>query len=233
MQAALRKDGDESVQNAALINNTQVQYHSSATEQDRRKFRAKAVYVLSNLHVMIRATTNTPTVSQRAYRERKDQHLIRLNQQISAMEDLNAGLHASNEQLKLEIARIAAENELCLATCMSSFISATEERASEAALADILVEAPSLNSASDLRPSGSPYYHPVHRLTESKDGDKLLDKVAAWDMIQNHALYKAGVVDIIGVKQKLEGFAQCNGQGIAFERGRIRSAIENSVISDS
>ncbi|EAU36118.1 predicted protein [Aspergillus terreus NIH2624] len=213
MQAALRKDGDESVQNAALINNTQVQYHSSATEQDRRKFRAKAV--------------------QRAYRERKDQHLIRLNQQISAMEDLNAGLHASNEQLKLEIARIAAENELCLATCMSSFISATEERASEAALADILVEAPSLNSASDLRPSGSPYYHPVHRLTESKDGDKLLDKVAAWDMIQNHALYKAGVVDIIGVKQKLEGFAQCNGQGIAFERGRIRSAIENSVISDS
>ncbi|GFF96168.1 predicted protein [Aspergillus udagawae] len=189
MQATLRKDRDKSVQNAASIDSTQVQYHSSATEQNQQKIRAKA--------------------AQRAYRERKEQRLIHLKQQIGAMEESNAGLRASNEQLKLEIVRIAAENEVRLATSMNSFTS------------------------SHSRPSGNIYDHPVHRLTESKEGDKLLDKVAAWDMIQNHALYKAGLVDIVGVKQKLEGFAQCNGQGIAFEQGRIRSAIENSVISDS
>ncbi|KAB8234037.1 uncharacterized protein BDW43DRAFT_274835 [Aspergillus alliaceus] len=80
--------------------------------------------------------------------------------------------------------------------------------------------------------TSGPIDHPAHRITESETGEKLLDKAATWDMIQSHRLFKAGLVDIDGVRQRLEGFVQCTGQGIAFEEGRIRSAIEKSVICD-
>jgi AP-1-like factor len=71
---------------------------------------------------------------------------------------------------------------------------------------------------------------PTHRIVVSEEtGERLLDAGATWDMIQNHKLFKQGLVDIGDVCERLKGHVQCDGQGPVFEEGRIRKAIEESV----
>ena len=60
-------------------------------------------------------------------------------------------------------------------------------------------------------------------------GERLLDAGATWDLIQAHELYKAGLVDIGDIANRLRGLSQCNGQGPAFKEGEVRRAIEASV----
>ncbi|KAA8650995.1 uncharacterized protein ATNIH1004_003686 [Aspergillus tanneri] len=194
------------------MSSTEAQDGSSAAAQDKRRAQLRA--------------------AQQAYRERQEQRLLRLNQTIGNLEETNTDLHANNKQLELEIAKVAAENEVLLAT-FNSTASATDGPVPEVELATTTpLEASRVTHDSDSMLS-RPRDHPVHRLTKSETGEKLLDKAAAWDMIQNHELFKEGLVDIDGVRQKLEGVAQCGGEGVVFEEGRIRRAIEESLISDS
>lgn len=177
-------------------------------------------------------TTNPSIGSQKAYRERQEQRSVHLTQKIGHLEEKNRALSTNNEQLELEIVRFSAESDALLATIHSGNRSTTDGPVSDTELTPAtLLEAPRLNPALDSIASDV-WNHPVHRITESKTGEKLLDKAAAWDMIQGHESFKAGLVDIDGVRQRLEGFAQCTGQGIAFEESRILSAIEESVISE-
>ena len=69
-----------------------------------------------------------------------------------------------------------------------------------------------------------------HRIeTSVSTGERLLDAGATWDLIQEHELFKKGLVDIGDVCERLKKLAQCNGQGPTFEEADIRRVIEDSV----
>jgi AP-1-like transcription factor len=75
---------------------------------------------------------------------------------------------------------------------------------------------------------------PSHRITVSDDtGERLLGAGATWDAIQEHHLFKKGLVDVGDVCDRLKNLAKCDGQGPVFEERDIRRAIEASAASGS
>jgi hypothetical protein len=75
---------------------------------------------------------------------------------------------------------------------------------------------------------------PSHRITVSDTtGERLLGAGATWDAIQDHALFKKGLVDVGDVCDRLKNLAKCDGQGPVFEERDIRMAIEQSAASGS
>lgn len=81
---------------------------------------------------------------------------------------------------------------------------------------------------------GRGHPNPPHRITvDEETGERLLNSSATWDLIQNHDLYKRGLVDIGDICDRLKGLVQCNGQGPAFREGQIRRVIEESVAGGS
>lgn len=52
---------------------------------------------------------------------------------------------------------------------------------------------------------------------------------ATWDLIQNHELFRKGMVDIGEVCDRLKDRAMCDGSGPAFAEGEIMRAIQDSV----
>lgn len=65
------------------------------------------------------------------------------------------------------------------------------------------------------------------------EGERLLAAGAAWDFIQNHELFKRGMIDITDVTERLKGRASCDGRGPAFKESEVLRAIEESVQSGS
>ena len=83
-----------------------------------------------------------------------------------------------------------------------------------------------------LVPNGEP--SPRHRITVcEKTGEKLFDTGATWDLIQNHELFKRGLVDSGDVTERLKTVARCNGQGPVFGERDIRKIIEESAANGS
>jgi hypothetical protein len=76
--------------------------------------------------------------------------------------------------------------------------------------------------------------NPAHRIVVNHEtGERLLDAGATWDYIQNHELFKRGLVDIAIVSDRLKGFAKCDGQGPVFEEGRIQTILQESAAGKS
>ena len=73
-----------------------------------------------------------------------------------------------------------------------------------------------------------------HKITVSRTtGERLLGAGATWDFIQAHPSFKAGLVDIGDVSERLKKVFQCDGQGPVFAEGDIKRAIEDSVAAGS
>lgn len=69
-----------------------------------------------------------------------------------------------------------------------------------------------------------------HRIDVSRStGERLYGTGATWDFIQNHELFRRGMVDISLVSQRLQPHALCDGSGPAFPESAIISAIEDSI----
>ena len=69
-----------------------------------------------------------------------------------------------------------------------------------------------------------------HRIVHNAEtGERLLDTKATWDFIQSHPLFKEGLVDIGDVFERLKRITRCDGQGPAFEEGKVKKIIEESV----
>ncbi|KAH8692941.1 hypothetical protein BGW36DRAFT_385559 [Talaromyces proteolyticus] len=177
--------------------------------------------------------------AQRAFRERKERRVRELEQKLNDLEQTSTTLHADNERLKQELARIATENEILRATSSTTSPGsgakgdgATYHDDTENTTTGPMEFCPRdvEKSIADSQKDGNL----AHRIViSSKTGEKLLNARATWDMIQNHRMYKEGLVDIGDVCDRLKGFALCDGQGPVFEEGRVRRAIEESVASGS
>lgn len=60
-------------------------------------------------------------------------------------------------------------------------------------------------------------------------GEPLLGAGATWDYIQQHELFRKGLVDVGDVCERLKAFARCDGQGgPVFQESDVRKAIAES-----
>ncbi|GAM41309.1 bZIP transcription factor [Talaromyces pinophilus] len=182
--------------------------------------------------------------AQRAFRERKERRVRELEQKLTDLQAQSSTLHADNERLKRELAKVATENEILRATSSSGDKS---DRSSPRADGDEDKEKSSLTTATingptkwlslDVRKQYAADFKTgnlPHRIVLSAEtGERLLDTKATWDLIQSHPLFQKGLVDIGDVCERLKRFTKCDGQGPAFEEGRVRKIIEESVACGS
>ncbi|MCJ1367843.1 hypothetical protein MMC16_006978 [Acarospora aff. strigata] len=174
--------------------------------------------------------------AQRAFRERKERHVKDLEQKLTSLEHASTTLASDNERLKRELEKIATENEILRATYALPKSHSDPHRT------------PLVPSATNGPTSYSPtqFYttmlsdHPSHpseishKITVSNTtGERLLAAGATWDLIQAHPSFKAGLVDIGDVSERLKKSFQCDGQGPVFAEGDIRRAVEESVAAGS
>lgn len=151
-------------------------------------------------------------------------------------------LHADNERLKRELAKVATENEILRATSSSGENinddnsprgdgDVEKEKASSTSTSTI--NGPKKFFALDVRKKYAADFKTgnlPHRIVLSAEtGERLLDTKATWDLIQSHPLFQKGLVDIGDVCERLKRITKCDGQGPAFEEGRVRKIIEESV----
>ena len=161
-----------------------------------------------------------------------------LEQKLTSLEQNSTSLHADNERLKRELAKIATENEILRATSQSDVHTNghinghhSPSHASSIAAGPMSFLPPDFYS-SVLDPHHSAI--PSHRVTVSETtGERILAAGATWDLIQNHELFKRGLVDVGDVCERLKRLAKCDGQGPAFEEADVRRAIEESVAGGS
>ncbi|OJJ03526.1 hypothetical protein ASPVEDRAFT_30041 [Aspergillus versicolor CBS 583.65] len=174
--------------------------------------------------------------AQRAFRERKERHVRDLEEKVNNLQQESSTLTADNDRLKRELARYSTENEILRATANgpgSGGDGGDGQRgpaSSGPTQTGPMIYSPT-DFYSDLVPAGQSVR--LHRVTYCKvSGERLYDAGAAWDMIQEHELFKKGLVDIAGVTKRLKSAAQCDGQGPAFRECQIQKAIEESALED-
>ncbi|PYH95557.1 hypothetical protein BO71DRAFT_351076 [Aspergillus ellipticus CBS 707.79] len=165
--------------------------------------------------------------AQRAFRERKERHVRDLEDKVSSLENASSTLMADNERLKRELAKFTTENEILRATSSSLRHSNHHSPAPEPTTTGPMKYSPT-DFISNLGSDGDSGPH--HRITVcGKTGEKLLGAAATWDLIQGHELFKRGLVDIGDVSGRLQGTAQCDGQGPAFRESQVLQAIQESA----
>lgn len=152
-------------------------------------------------------------------------------------------LHADNERLKRELAKVATENEILRATSSSGENISDgnnsprgmdgEEDKKKPSPTTATINGPKKWVSLDVRKKYAADFKAgnlPHRIVLSAEtGERLLDTKATWDLIQSHPLFQKGLVDIGDVCERLKRITKCDGQGPAFEEGRVRKIIEESV----
>lgn len=166
--------------------------------------------------------------SQRAFRERKERHVKELEAQVAALKQTSSTIAAENERLKLNLQKVATENEILKATSHQN---------------NNMHTPPPLPDAGPMRYSPTDFYTEIlqehanktvsHRITTDAHGGRLLAPGATWDFIIQNPLFQRGMVDITGVSERLKGAAVCDGQGPVFPESAVMDAIQNSVASGS
>ena len=183
--------------------------------------------------------------SQRAFRERKERHVRDLEQKVNDLEGTSSILHTDNERLKQELARFTTENEILRATSQSHPQSNPSHKRPLPSN-ELTTTGPMIYKPLDFKPSSASTSTPGeqgtttgtgtprHRMATCPiTGEKLLDAGATWDFIQEHELFKQGLVDIADVHAQLKKITQCNGQGPAFPEGEVRRAVERCAGRDA
>ncbi|KAF4760618.1 hypothetical protein HAV15_005595 [Penicillium sp. str.  len=184
-------DGDETQFADPTLGRSSSEEKESAPAQSKRKAQNRA--------------------AQRAFRERKEQHVRDLEDKVNSLEDASNTLQADNERLKRELARFTTENEI---------LRATSQHANRVHVSANATPEPTVTGPMNAR----------HRLTVCPiTGERLLDAGATWDLIQKHELFQRGQLDIGDVTDRLKGMSQCDGQGPAFKEGQVLKAIEESA----
>ncbi|GAQ39266.1 hypothetical protein AtubIFM56815_007694 [Aspergillus tubingensis] len=198
-------DGDDQLLDQSLGRSSSEEKESLTPAQSKRKAQNRA--------------------AQRAFRERKERHVRELEEKVNNLENASNTLVADNERLKRELAKFTTENEILRATSTSMRQSGQRPTDEEPTTTGPLQYSPTDFKSDAVGGNG-----PAHRITIcGKTGEKLLDSGATWDLIQNHELFKRGLVNIGDVSGRLQGTAQCDGQGPAFRESQVLQAIEESA----
>lgn len=152
------------------------------------------------------------------------------------MDAHSTDLMTENERLKRELDRIATQNEILRANTTPRRADSHNSQHEGQSFPDGLTSGPMIYSPSTFNAAfaehsssgpGEPISHRIE--ISATTGERLLATGAAWDFIQNHELYRTGLVDIADVSEKLKEKVVCNGAGPTFSERDIIQAIEDSV----
>jgi AP-1-like transcription factor len=156
--------------------------------------------------------------SQRAFRERKERHVKDLEAKLTSLESATHNLKSDNERLKLALERATTEIELLRATSGHGPLSSPPS--------PLILPGSDVNieTAPDMALKNA--Y--VSAYPASIPSSTLLPVSATWDLIQSHHLFKAGLVDIGDVCERLKKVTKCDGEGPAFEEADVWKAVEES-----
>ncbi|KAL1959855.1 hypothetical protein VTO42DRAFT_1000 [Malbranchea cinnamomea] len=190
--------------------------------------------------------------AQRAFRERKEQRVRDLEDELSQYKEKYASLLKDNEELKRQIAKVATENEILRATAHAPIPNrdanndndCVEDK--EACAAGPLPCAP--KDQQDVTASNGPVWPnksmveadgtkqhapapPVpHRIKVCEiTGERLLDASATWDLILSYHAEHNVNLDVQDIYERMKGKTRCDGQGAVIEEGHVRKAIEESL----
>ncbi|KAL9578885.1 MAG: hypothetical protein Q9212_005432 [Teloschistes hypoglaucus] len=167
--------------------------------------------------------------AQRAFRERKERHVKDLEGKLNTATNQNASLIAEIERLQRENERVATQNEILRATTTPLNLNQGTYNGHGAP-----PDAMHFGQVASHHIVSSPGQHPApptaHRIDVSPStGERLYGTAATWDFIQNHDLFRRGMVDMSMVTQHLQPHALCDGSGPAFPESAIIDAIEDSI----
>ncbi|CAL8576101.1 AP-1-like transcription factor [Xanthoria parietina] len=174
--------------------------------------------------------------AQRAFRERKERHVKDLEGKLNNITSQNNSLLAEIERLRRENEKFATQNEILQATATPlsmnhnrpGFNGHVTHPASPAAGPMHFSPMTSHHVVSSPRERiVSPSPHRIDFLPST--GERVYGTGATWDFIQNHELFRQGIVDIALVSQRLQQHAICDGGGPAFAESAIIRAIEDSI----
>lgn len=185
---------------------------------------------------------------QRAFRERKEKHVKELEQRNTTLHHEHMSLKTEMDRLRRELARQAAENEILRATSGSSsngpapFLLDSERDDLDDIIPGPLGYTPTdysskLRSTKDRTTEWAPnakwaqFGIPIANPVDAENGEPLLSAGQTWDYIQQHDLFKKGLVDVGDVCERLKKTARCDGQGPVFQEGDIRKAIHESAVA--
>lgn len=158
---------------------------------------------------------------------------------LNTLEADKSTITNENERLRRELEKANTQNEILRATTTPLHYPQQNIHAQSGAYPpppDSPVPGPQTYSPAafhetlisrDPNSTNQPISHRIH--IHAATGERLLTTGAAWDMIQNHEMFKKGMIDIADVCGRLKGRTMCDGSGPAFEEGEIRRAIEESV----
>ncbi|KAL8971994.1 MAG: hypothetical protein Q9197_002987 [Variospora fuerteventurae] len=174
-------------------------------------------------------------VAQRAFRERKERHVKDLEGKLNNITSQNNSLLAEIERLQRENEKFATQNEILRATTtpiQPNFHGHAPPPESPVAgsMHFSPVNAHHIVSSPHSEHDGPPVPPISHRIDVSPHtGERLYGTGATWDFIQNHELFRRGMIDISLVSQRLQPHALCDGSGPAFPESAIIDAIEDSI----
>lgn len=170
--------------------------------------------------------------SQRAFRERKERHVKDLEGKLNIVTSEKISLLAEIERLQRENEKFATQNEILRATStpIQPNFNAHAPPPESPVMHFSPVNAHHIVSSPRSDQHGNTVPAISHRIEVSPStGERLYGASATWDFIQNHELFRRGMVDISLVSQRLQPHALCDGSGPAFLESAIISAIEESI----
>jgi AP-1-like factor len=167
-----------------------------------------------------------------------------LESKLNSLSAHSSNLLSDNEQLKLELQRLTAQNEILRATSAHTQLQQQQEEQQEGQAqlhaqqprSPSPVHGPQTYSPTDFSAAvglDAQEHSPGYNSYGGEEGQRLLGASATWDLIQSHDLCRRGMVDIADVSRRLKGKAACDGRGPAFRESEVIKAIEESVISGS
>ncbi|KAL8767495.1 MAG: hypothetical protein Q9209_006002 [Squamulea sp. 1 TL-2023] len=174
--------------------------------------------------------------AQRAFRERKERHVKDLEGKLNNVTSQNSSLLAEIERLQRENEKFATQNEILRATTTPLNVNQNQPGFNNhvahptSPIAGPMHFSPMTSRHIVSSPTERMVPPGPHRIDFSpSSGERLYGTGATWDFIQNHELFRQGMVDIALVSQRLQQHAICDGSGPAFPESAIIRAIENSI----
>lgn len=161
------------------------------------------------------------SLSQRAFRERKEKYVEDLKAKIAQLEAAQRQTSRENERLKKDLQKMSIENAMLRGTPHISHSSVSIQPAG------LIHPNPEDLSSKVVRDHTNK--SPSSQIGKAIDDESLLTADAAWDLIIGHRLFKKGLIDIGDVIDLLNHWARYDVQGRVFLKRAIIIAIERSV----
>ncbi|PGH31623.1 hypothetical protein GX50_05615 [[Emmonsia] crescens] len=168
--------------------------------------------------------------AQRAFRERKERRVRDLEQELNQCKSNYSSLMEDHKSLKRQIEKVATENEILRATSNNN----VQESIADCGPNQVPTSTSLLRNLTDYSTRTRGKKELAHRtVSREKEGEKLLDASATWDLILRHLSNRGVNLDVQDIYDRLKGYAVRDGQCPAIDEAHVLQAIKESAAAGS